>query len=220
MFPFESLGRINYQSGIMMGKAMKYTVLSVNNNSQLLFGYAFEIKEIYGSNDEDDVRDNVLQTFLARIPFLIVPYSSETSYVASILTKTFRQIAVSYSAAFSDFDSRAMLRTVPSNFYCVQALLDFVERLEWNYLAVISSYGQDKQRDAKNFMLRLSGIGVCLGEQIHLPRQSSADTFFFFFFYLGFLSRTFTNHRTAEEGGGHFFNSSLPLPPASQTIRH
>ena len=40
------------------------------------------------------------------------------------------------------------------------------------------------------------------------------------FFYLGFLSRTFTNHRTTGEGGGHFFNSSLPLPPASQTFRH
>ena len=35
-----------------------------------------------------------------------------------------------------------------------------------------------------------------------------------FFFYLGFLSRTFTNHRTAGEGGGHFFNSS------SQAVRH
>ena len=42
----------------------------------------------------------------------------------------------------------------------------------------------------------------------------------FFLFYLGFLSRTFTNHRTAGEGGGHFFNSSLPLPPALQTLRH
>ena len=41
-----------------------------------------------------------------------------------------------------------------------------------------------------------------------------------FFFYLGFLSRPFTNHRTAGEGGGHFFNSSLPLPPTSQTLRH
>ena len=41
-----------------------------------------------------------------------------------------------------------------------------------------------------------------------------------FFFYLGFLSRPFTNHRTAGEGGGHFFNSSLPLLPASQTLRH
>ena len=44
--------------------------------------------------------------------------------------------------------------------------------------------------------------------------------FYFFlivFFYLGFLSRTFT---TAGEGGGYFFDSSLPLPPASQTLRH
>ena len=39
-----------------------------------------------------------------------------------------------------------------------------------------------------------------------------------FFFYLGFLSRAFTNHRTTREGGGYFFNSSLPLPPASQTL--
>ena len=155
---------------------MKYTVLSVNNNSQLLFGYTFEIREIYGSNDEDDVRDNVLQTFLARIPFLIGPYSSETSYAASVLTRTFRQIAVSYSAVFSDFDSRAMLRTVPSNFYRVQALLDLVERLEWNYLAVINSYGHDGELDAKNFISRLSSIGVCLGEQVDLPRQSSTDS--------------------------------------------
>ena len=41
-----------------------------------------------------------------------------------------------------------------------------------------------------------------------------------FFFYLCFLSQPFTNHGTAGEGGGHFFNSSLPLPPASQTFRH
>ena len=35
-----------------------------------------------------------------------------------------------------------------------------------------------------------------------------------FFFCLGFLSRAFTIHRTAGEGGGYLFNSSLPLPPA------
>ena len=39
-------------------------------------------------------------------------------------------------------------------------------------------------------------------------------------FSLGSLSRKFTNHRTAREEGGHFFNSSLPLPPASQALRH
>ena len=40
-----------------------------------------------------------------------------------------------------------------------------------------------------------------------------------FFFFLGFLSRRFTIHRRAGEGGVYLFNSSLPLPPASQTLR-
>ena len=39
-----------------------------------------------------------------------------------------------------------------------------------------------------------------------------------FFFYLGFLSRTFTIHKTAGEGGGYLFNSSLPLPPAYRLL--
>ena len=39
-----------------------------------------------------------------------------------------------------------------------------------------------------------------------------------FFFYLGFLSWTFTIHRTAGEGGGYFFKSSISLPPASRTL--
>ena len=45
--------------------------------------------------------------------------------------------------------------------------------------------------------------------------------FFFFFFSIWvFLSRTFMIHKTAGERGGYLFNSSLPLPPASQTLRH
>ena len=159
----------------MMGEAMKYAVGSVNNNLEELFGYSLEIKNIYGSDNEDDVLNNVLETFLTRVPFLIGPYSVETSYEASILTGTFRQNAISYSAAFSDFDSKAMFRTVSSNFYRVQALLELVERLEWNYVAVISSYGHDGELDAKKFISKLSRIGVCLGEQIYLPKQSSAD---------------------------------------------
>ena len=43
---------------------------------------------------------------------------------------------------------------------------------------------------------------------------------FLSFFYLVFLSRTFTNHRTATEGRGRFFNSSLPVSPASQILRY
>ena len=41
-----------------------------------------------------------------------------------------------------------------------------------------------------------------------------------FFFYLGFLSRAFMIHRTAGEGRGYLFNSSLPLATASWALRH
>ena len=40
------------------------------------------------------------------------------------------------------------------------------------------------------------------------------------FFDMGFLSRPFTNHRTAGGGGRHLCNSPLPLPPSSKTLRH
>ena len=46
------------------------------------------------------------------------------------------------------------------------------------------------------------------------------STLFSFFFYLGFASRTLKNHRTAREGVGHSINSSLPIPPASEKLRH
>ena len=39
-------------------------------------------------------------------------------------------------------------------------------------------------------------------------------------FFLFEFSRTFTYHRTAGKGEDYFFNSTLPLPPASQALRH
>ena len=159
----------------MMGEAMKYAVERVNNDTESLHGYTFEINEIYGSSSEDSVRDDVLGTFLTKVPFLIGPYSSETSYIASILTKTFKQITVSYSAAYSDFVTKAMFRTVSSNVYRVRALFDLVKRLERNYFAVINSYGHDGDRDAISFISKFSSIGACLVEQIDLPQQRDAN---------------------------------------------
>ena len=51
-------------------------------------------------------------------------------------------------------------------------------------------------------------------------RESTGLKHFNLFFYLDFFSGTFTDHRTSMQGSGHFFNSSLPLPPASQKLRH
>ena len=39
-------------------------------------------------------------------------------------------------------------------------------------------------------------------------------------FVLVFFLQTFSIHRTAEEGERYLFNPSLPLPLATQTLRH
>ena len=45
-------------------------------------------------------------------------------------------------------------------------------------------------------------------------------SFFFFFCYMCFLPQAFTIHRIAVEGEGYLFNSSLPCPSTSQTLRY
>ena len=54
----------------------------------------------------------------------------------------------------------------------------------------------------------------------HPDKIRKKETWIIYFSIWGVLSRTFTNHRTAGEGGGHFFNSSVPLPPALRALRH
>ena len=71
-----------------------------------------------------------------------------------------------------------------------------------------------QQKSHKKYLKQLIIENIDDVKFINLP------VFFVFFFYLGFLSRTFTIHGTAGEGGGYLFNSSLPLPPASQALRH
>ena len=62
----------------------------------------------------------------------------------------------------------------------------------------------------KPFLNKALSLDICYWH-IHLN---------YFLSYLGFLSQTFTIHRTAGEGDGYLFNSSLPLPLASQTLRY
>ena len=63
-------------------------------------------------------------------------------------------------------------------------------------------------------------VDTCI-QRSNWSRQTQHNTYYIEpFFYLDFLLRSFTNHRIAGERRGHFFNSSLPLPSASQIFRH
>ena len=55
---------------------------------------------------------------------------------------------------------------------------------------------------------------------LHIAKHNFLFFGFVFFFYQACLSRIFTIHRRASEGGGYLLISFLPLPPASQALRH
>ena len=84
--------------------------------------------------------------------------------------------------------------------------------IEDRHFVLINIYNANNELDHVKTLTDLSKILDCVDNILFFS--------FFFFFYLGFLSRTFTIHGTAGEGGGYLFNSSLPLPPASQTLGH
>ena len=77
-------------------------------------------------------------------------------------------------------------------------------------VANLKHYFQEESGDTSSTAIRSSNFWSDAPDEIVVV----------FFLYLGFLSRTFMIHGTAGEQGGYLFNSSLPLPPASQTLRH
>ena len=98
----------------------------------------------------------------------------------------------------------------------------FKRTINWN------KYQSDPKTYAQNQYLNhlvgpsFQGVNRLFVLSFESENGRTSNSEYYFFFYLGYLSQPFTNHRTAGERGGYFFNSSLPLalPHASQTLRH
>ena len=50
-----------------------------------------------------------------------------------------------------------MARTVPSDKFRLQALLELVRTLKWNYIGIISSYGYNGERESLQLATHLAG---------------------------------------------------------------
>lgn len=162
-----------------MVEAFRFAIKQVNrNNGSFLYGYRFEVNKYY---DVSSVTTNMLgdiikESFLYDVPFLVGPYSSETSYVAGILSGIFHETVITYGAEYIDFPETAgsksfILRTAQSNRYRMQAIFDIVKTFGWNYVSIISSFGYDGERDTRFFTQELPNLKVCLGNVYNLPRS-------------------------------------------------
>ena len=71
------------------------------------------------------------------------------------------------------------------------------------------------------FVFFRESLDLCLELIYVMYHKLTLGRLIFFFFSIWiFVSQTFTNHRTAGEGGEHFFNSSLAVPDFTTTDYH
>ena len=96
-----------------------------------------------------------------------------------------------------------------------QALLTYLGKVSFSYLFPVDT-GR-KLNVHKTFRRR---PGCLLNVLCTFSLRPVPTGLLCFFFYVNFLSRKFAIHRTAGEGRGYLFNSSLPFPPTLQTLRH
>ncbi|XP_057311230.1 metabotropic glutamate receptor 3-like isoform X2 [Hydractinia symbiolongicarpus] len=178
LFPItEPSSEINVQSGIMMAIAMKYAL----ERSSSFYGYNVN-HDILDAVGDYKVREQVLNTFIQGKQFLVGPYSSETTYISNILASTFMLQSISYGGTYSDFynndiSHKYMVRSIQSDVYRIHAVLDVVKELQWNYVSVVSSFNYNGEREAINFVSKLSMIDACLANQFDLPKNPTEKEF-------------------------------------------
>ena len=109
-----------------------------------------------------------------------------------------------------------MIRSFSDVIFNGKIELDETDKKQNNLLNRVLEFN-DKSRP--NYKAGKKKSNNICNDSINAPYEGR-DLAFNFFFYLCFLSRTFMIQRTAGIEGGFLFNSSLPLPPTSQTLRH
>ena len=83
---------------------------------------------------------------------------------------------------------------------------------QWTGFCIIgTSFMKDSRRASSTYTKSLF---------LHVVKNIFLFLFLFFFVHLACLSRILTNHRATGEGGGYLLKPFLPIPPASQTLKH
>lgn len=162
--------------GLMMIKALRYAVRKVEKEMYML-GFGLELKNIiYGFNEikQSKLGEIFFDEYLKNTaPVMVGPASSQNAYDGIDLFYSYTLInMVSFGATSAQLDNvnptSGFVRTVPSDSYRVQVLVDVIVRLKWNYFFIFSSFYHNGAIDSKIFERRLSELNICVAEKLQL----------------------------------------------------
>ncbi|XP_075997299.1 taste receptor type 1 member 3 [Genypterus blacodes] len=186
-----------YDYGLGLALVMKYTVDEINANQALLPGIrlGYEIFDTClqsavivdptllflteKSNRELDVECDYTN-YETRVAAVIGPFSSEMVSVIGKLLGFFLMPQISYGATSDKFSDKSLypsfLRTVPSDKWQAEVMVELLKAFNWNWVAVVGSedeYGQQGQREFSKIAEKES---ICVAYQGLIPVYGEAES--------------------------------------------
>ena len=148
---------------------MRFALDKINNDSNLLYGFKMAHRIVDVTSIRRLIRREILPGYFlleGKMPCAIGPMLSRDAYELTILSNSINYPLVSYYASFHRFlpimdrDVSFLYRTVSSDSFRIFAMLDVVKALQWNYVAIICSYGLNGDAMARDFITELRKIDV------------------------------------------------------------
>ncbi|KAJ0068901.1 hypothetical protein NL108_014011 [Boleophthalmus pectinirostris] len=178
------------QTALGLSLVMKYAIDEVNANPVLLPGVRLGYR-IYNTCRQPSVIVQPTLSFLANrsteelsvecnytdydpsISAVIGPYSSEMVSVIGKLLGFFLMPQVSYGATSDQFSDKttypSFFRTVPSDKWQVEAMVQLIQEFHWNWVAVIGSEEAYGQTGVEEFSKMAEKSSLCVAYQALIP---------------------------------------------------
>ncbi|XP_072308738.1 taste receptor type 1 member 3 [Eucyclogobius newberryi] len=176
--------------GLGLSIVMKYAIDEVNANPALLPGVKLGYK-IYNTCRQPAVIVQPTLSFLTNrsteelsvecnytdydtsISAVIGPYSSEMVSIIGKLLGFFLMPQISYGATSDKFSDKttypSFFRTVPSDKWQVDVMMQLIQEFEWNWVAVVGSEEEYGQMGAQEFSKLAEKSSVCVAYQGLIP---------------------------------------------------
>ncbi|XP_030634149.1 LOW QUALITY PROTEIN: taste receptor type 1 member 3 [Chanos chanos] len=185
-------GVIN-EYGLALSFVMKYSVDEINARSDLLPGIrlGFEIFDSCmqsavimkptlfflseGSSEVMEVRCNYTD-YVTRVVAVIGPYSSEMVSMTGKLMGFFLMPQISYGATSERFSDKSLypsfMRTVPSDRWQVEAMVQLLKEFHWNWVAVVGSEDEYGRKGQQQFSSVAGERSICVAYEGVIPIYS------------------------------------------------
>lgn len=168
--------KLNIQTGFHFREAYRLALKKVN-----------EMKILHGFNVLEDIKhtDNVPElvsgifysNYVLAKP-IVSPVESYSAFQLSLPTEALSVPVISHSEGSNhDKKPKYLFRATPIDEYKLSAMVALVKKLNWNYIAVISSNERSGDFLAKEFKKHIYKFKICFAKSVDLPTEPTISEY-------------------------------------------